>query len=78
MMSAEAIRHSQEHDELFTKYGGTLAPLGNSRQNKNKESNCTHAALMNFIRENDEPLPLTAQRAEEIGIILRHRQIVEA
>lgn len=76
-MSAEAIRHSQEHDELFMKYGGTLAPLGSNRQSRSKELKCSHAALMNFIRENNEPLPLTAQRAEEIGILLSRRQMVE-
>jgi len=63
-MTAEAIKHSQEYDNLFQTYGGTLTSPGNSHPK------CGHIALMKFVKENNEPLPLTAERANEIATLL--------
>ncbi|MCL2189151.1 MAG: hypothetical protein FWC16_09555 [Defluviitaleaceae bacterium] len=69
-MTAEAIKHSQEYDTLFQTYGGTLAPVEIGGVNQNRNSKCGHIALMKFVKENNEPLPLTAERANEIAALL--------
>ena len=59
-MTDEARRLSNENDRLFKKYGGTVVPSGK------KGPKCGYPALMKYVRENNEPLPLTPEREMEI------------
>jgi hypothetical protein len=63
-MSIDAKSQSNALDELAVKYGGYVVSgdgLG---------PNCGMPALMRYVKQNNIPLPLTAEQEEEIDAIL--------
>jgi len=63
-MTAETIAHSNEHDRLFMKYGGTLS------MSKVDEPRCGIRAIYEYAKKTGEPLPMSPERAKEIETIL--------
>ena len=63
-MTAETIKHSNEHDRLFQKYGGTLS------YTKVAEPKCGYRAIISYARKANEPLPLSPERTREIELLL--------
>ena len=63
-MDALAIKHSEEHDNLFLKYGGTLI------NKRGAEPKSGFRAVIRYVRETGESLPLSPDRMNEIDALL--------
>jgi len=63
-MTARAVRLCDEHDRLFQKYGGTLS------KSKAPNPRCGYPAIMEYVRKNNESLPLSLERMKQIEMLL--------
>jgi len=59
-MNAETIAHSDEHDRLFLKYGGTLV------YRKGADPSCGFRTFIEYCKKINEPFPVTLERQKEI------------
>ena len=66
MMTTTAKKLSNQHDEFFQKYGGTL------HAKKDTGPGCNYPAIIAYVKKINEPLPLTPERMRQIEIQIKN------